>query len=190
MAMLSFEAMIVPHLQDLQRYCLYLAKSTWDGEDLCQDVLLKALKYYRSAGIISDAKPFLLRTARNLWIDRCRSQSRRRKSPILELPVPHTDSHYVEIRALLEELYERMNERYIEMWLLSEYFGYSMQEIAQQMKCSVPAVKSVLYRAREILREGKGREVSRAVVDNVVNLQVERWARALLHERPQSLSHG
>ncbi|WP_077327953.1 RNA polymerase sigma factor [Virgibacillus siamensis] len=40
----NFESAVQPYLNDLKNYCLSLTKSSWDGEDLMQETLIKAYK--------------------------------------------------------------------------------------------------------------------------------------------------
>lgn len=179
----TYEAYITPHLEALRKYCYYLTKSKWDGEDLCQETLLKSLLFFLHTEPYLDVKPFLLRVARNLWIDDCRKHQRRRAAPTTPMKVYYTDNDYVEIRSSIEWLAERFPRRNIDMWLLFRYFGYSMQEIAEDMGCSVGAVKSILFRTRELLRNRKSLTEHR----KIIHLDVERWSRAVMQDRPQGI---
>ncbi len=152
-----------------------------------QDTLLKSLVFFLHTEPYLDVKPFLVRVARNLWIDDCRKTNRRRRTLIDQPKLYYTDNDYVEVRNAIEWLAERFPRRNIEMWLLANYFGYSMLEIAVAMGCSVSAVKSILYRTRELLRNRDEMLESR----KVIHLDVERWSRAIMQDRPQCiLSEG
>ncbi len=179
----AYEKLVSPHLEDLRKYCLYLTKSKWDGEDLYQETLLKSLVFFTHTEPYLDVKPFLVRVARNLWIDQCRKQQKRRLLLAQPQKVTYTDNDYVEVRSMIEWLAERFPRRNIEMWLLFQYFGYTMQEIGEAMSCTVSAVKSVLFRTRDLLRNrhrlGEGRKV--------VRLEVERWSKAIMLDRPQAI---
>ncbi|MFC5406431.1 RNA polymerase sigma factor [Cohnella soli] len=182
-AMIDYEALIVPHLGDLRKYCYYLTKSRWDAEDLCQETLTKSLVFFLHTTPRVDVKPFLVRVARNLWVDECRKRARRRLHVADESRAYTTDNDYVEVRSAIEWLAERFPRRSIETWLLFHYFGYTMQEIAGAMDCSISAVKSVLFRTRDLLRNRHTLKERR----NVVRLDVERWSRAILQDRPQGM---
>lgn len=179
----SYEALVTPHLDALRNYCLYLTKSKWDGEDLYQETLLKSLIFFLHTEPYLEVKPFLLRVARNQWIDDCRKRQRRRIAFTTPQMGCYTDNDYVEVRGAIEWLAERFPRRNIEMWLLFQYFGYSMQEISEEMALSLPAVKSVLYRTRELLRNRQGLSENR----RVIHLDVERWSRAVLEDRPKCI---
>lgn len=152
-----------------------------------QDTLLKSLVFFQHTEPYLEVKPFLVRVARNLWIDDCRKRQRRRRTLIDQPKLFYTDNDYVEIRSSIEWLAERFPRRNIEIWLLSNYFAYSMQEIAVAMSCSISAVKSILYRTRELLRNRDELSEYR----KVIHLDVERWSRAIMQDRPQAiLSEG
>jgi len=180
---LSYENLIAPHLEDLRRYCYYMTKSKWDGDDLYQETLLKSLVFFLHMEPYLDVKPFLVRVARNLWIDDCRKRQRRATAQVHAAATYFTDNDYVEVRSAIEWLAERFPRRNIEMWLLFNYFGYTMQEIAALMHCTLPAVKSVLFRTRDLLRKRHALSVDR----NVIRFDVDRWSTAVMQDRPQAL---
>lgn len=183
----EYETLVAPHLEDLKKYCFYLTKSKWDGEDLFQDTILKSLAFFLHTEPYLDVKPFLVRVARNLWIDDCRKRKRRRSTLIDQPKVFYRDNDYVEVRIAIEWLAERFPRRNIETWLLFHYFNFTMQEIAVTMGCSISAIKSILFRTREMIRN------RHPVSDNrkVIHLDVERWSRAILQDWPQGiLSEG
>lgn len=179
----AYEAWVNPHLRELERYCRYLTGSSWDAEDLLQDTLLKAFVYFVQTEPGEPMKAFVLRIARNLWIDECRRRRRRREAAP-EIPeVVHADSDYAEIRGTLEWLAERFPRRNVEMWLLARYFGYSLQEVAEATGVTVPTVKSVLFRTRSVLR-GRSEPATRR---SPLRPEVERWSRAVILDLPGCL---
>ncbi|RED60235.1 RNA polymerase sigma factor [Cohnella lupini] len=183
----EYERLVTPHLEDLRKYCNYLTKSKWDGEDLYQTTLLKSLVFFLHTEPYMDVKPFLIRVARNLWIDDCRKRQRRRLAVSEYSKGYYTDSDYVEVRSVIEWLAERFPRRNIDIWLLFNYFGYAMQEIAHEMNCSISAVKSILFRTREMLRNRQEPNEKR----KIIHLDVERWSRAIMLDKPQGiLSEG
>ncbi len=183
----EYEALVAPHLDDLRKYCFYLTKSKWDGEDLFQETLLKSLLFFTHTSPYLDVKPFLIRVARNLWIDECRKKQRRRTALIDQPIIYYTDNNYAEVRGAIEWLAERFPRRNIEMWLLFQYFGYTIQDIAENMNSSASAVKSVLFRTRDLLRNRHNLTEHR----KVIHLDVERWSRAVMQDSSQGiLSEG
>lgn len=182
----TYEELVHPYLQDLKNYCFYLTKSTWDGEDLYQEVLLKCYRYWLGMGHIKEVKPFLIRIARNLWIDINRQRARMQDVPYY-YGMDSTDVGYIEVRCAVEQLHERLIQRQLEMWLLAEYFGYSMQDIADQCACSVSAVKSALHRARKSIQTNHSKSQVKVTSDSKAEQCMDRWVRAIMWHRPQEL---
>lgn len=183
----EYESMVAPHLEDLRKYCFYLTRSKWDGEDLYQETLLKSLVYFLNKQPYQEIKPFLIRVARNLWIDHCRKLQRKRKLPLSGFRTSWLDSDYAEVRSLLEWIGEKLPSRNVEMLLLSDYFGYTMQEIADAMGTSVPAVKSVLFRTRAWLRPYTVDALHQADSAKRASLDADRWSRAIMRDLPPCL---
>ena len=129
-AEISYESWLGPHLDDIKKYCFFLTRSKWDGEDLFQETILKAIIYCGKTTPYQDFKPFLMRVAKNLWIDKCRTLRRRQYMKTHDFPTSYRDTDYAEIRGMVEWMSERLPIRNIRMWLLSEYFGYTMIEIS------------------------------------------------------------
>lgn len=179
-----YESLVKPHLDDLRKYCYYLTKSKWDGDDLCQEALLRSMLYFLNHEPYPNLKPFLIRVARNLWLDGCRALQRQKRMTMQILPLYWTDSDYSEVRSLLEWIGERLPRRNVEMFLLSEYFGYTMQEIADATGSSVPAVKSVLFRTRSLLRKFGADSLRKTDGSKVIPFDVERWSKAIMQDLP------
>ncbi|MFC5407113.1 RNA polymerase sigma factor [Cohnella soli] len=184
-----FEQLIRPHLDDLRKYCFYLAKSKWDGEDLFQETLVKTMRYFaRVEPLRHSVKPFLFRVARNLWIDHYRAVQKKGELVLFnaDLLTPTFDADYGEIRSWAERFAETIPRRNIVIWLLFDYYGYSMQEIAEDMRCSVSIVKSVLFRTRKRIRELTVRPATRPAVRESESL-AERMLKAIMSDNPQWL---
>ncbi|MBM7565117.1 RNA polymerase sigma factor [Paenibacillus sacheonensis] len=185
----EFEENVKPHLKHVQAYCAYLTSSKWEAEDLLQEALLRAFKYYRDTGKLLHPRSLLYKIARNLQIDAHRK--RRGVTVALEeaLLQPHYDPDYVSVRGMLEWLAEHLSERETEMLLLAEVFDYTYQDIADVLHCSVPAVKMVLHRSKNALRKrgrpqdnngGAPRGKMTRRVSAPAPYAIERWTTALM----------
>ncbi|MFC5652978.1 RNA polymerase sigma factor [Paenibacillus solisilvae] len=188
----DFEDTIAPHLNHVRIYCFYLTASKWESEDLLQDALLRAFMHYRKTGELRHPRSLLYKIAKNLHID----AHRRRKGTLLPLDEalqqPYYDPNYASVRGLLEWVAEHLSEREGEMLLLAEVFHYSYQDIADELQCTVPAVKMVLHRSKITLRNSGG-EHERMLPAAAANPSrkptipksrkkkaIERWTRALM----------
>ena len=67
---------------ELYRYCARLVGSVFDGEDIVQDVLARALAAAGELDAETPLRPWLFRIAHNRALDYLRSQSVRRSEPI------------------------------------------------------------------------------------------------------------
>jgi DNA-directed RNA polymerase specialized sigma24 family protein len=69
----------------LKKYCYFLTQSKWDGDDIAQEAMVKALTYYSQEKIT----PALLnKIAHNYWMDTLR----KRKNEQLSLEPMHEES--------------------------------------------------------------------------------------------------
>lgn len=60
---------------ELLRFCRFLTQNNWDGDDLAQDTIMKAMRVY---GKKKGLTPALLKTiARHSWIDTIRKRKRK-----------------------------------------------------------------------------------------------------------------
>ncbi|XEC95893.1 RNA polymerase sigma factor [Paenibacillus tarimensis] len=186
-----YETIVKPHLKELYKYCLYLSGSRWDGEDLYQESLLKSLHYYSNSGEISNAKPFLFRVAKNLWVDEYRS--RKRKQPLALLKdMDYTDASDMEVSVVIEWLAARLPARHMEVWLMAEYFGFTMNEIADRLQMTMPAVRSILHRSRSKLRKYRIESLycpqrRQSGSGKVRELRIEHWVRCIARDNPRPL---
>src|SRR5258708_1499971 len=67
---------------ELHRYCARLAGSVFDGDDIVQDVLVRAFVAADGLDAETPLKPWLFRIAHNRALDHLRSQAVRRSEPI------------------------------------------------------------------------------------------------------------
>lgn len=139
---------------DLYKYCRSLARNPFDAEDLVQETLLKAFAMHAASWHeISNQKAFLLRVASNIWIDQ-----HRKKSPTLLdnwdlLPdAPTSSQDPLELSQAILTLIESLPPRERTTVLLKDVYDYKLEEIAEMLVTSVPAVKAALHRGRQKLK--------------------------------------
>lgn len=162
----------------LRRYCLSLTESHWDAEDLAQDTWVKAMGTFKSLGH-TNPEAFLLRIAKNTWIDQARRQSVwthivKSEQSKLSLDQQVSDCTF-ELEAAFQSLIKYLSPLQRAVFLLRDVLGYSNLEAASMLKTSEGAVKAALHRARQSLSH------VRKVISNEVELpQVEADFKALL----------
>lgn len=141
------------------------------AEDLAQDTFLRV--YRARLGYTPTAKfsTWLFRIANNLALNSKRGKFRRKEvslpgdesGPVGPRPqerliadksglMPSRQFAKVEMRAIVQQAMETLNERQKMALLLHKFEGMSYEDIAESMEMTQPAVKSLLSRARESLR--------------------------------------
>ena len=157
----AFDALAARYEQRLLRFCNQILKSREDAEDALQEVFAAAFN-----AILSDereifVRPWLYRIARN----RCINHLRRATA----LPSGSLDEHYAEggvtlvekvlgresVRDLVVDVKTLPDAQRIAL-LLREIDGFAYEQIARAMGTTVPAVKSLLVRARAGLLSSAG----------------------------------
>ncbi|MCM3628425.1 RNA polymerase sigma factor [Paenibacillus glycanilyticus] len=138
----------------LSRYCLKLTKSRVEAEDLAQEAWLKAVD---SLQPLSHANPeaYLLRIARNTWIDRIRKQSThaRMLKSVQDSAKHHAmpDDSQIGMEIAMQAIMTFLSPLQRAVFLLRDVYGYSAQETALRLGITEGAVKAALHRARASL---------------------------------------
>ncbi|MDX6587545.1 MAG: hypothetical protein QOI31_2018 [Solirubrobacterales bacterium] len=162
----AFEALVDRYSVRLLAFCRGMLSSTEDAEDVLQEVYVAAHKAILADNRAINARPWLYRIARN----RCLNHLRK--------PVPQgqdsMDVHMhengtsvaekvqkrAEFRALILDV-QGLPETQRSALLLREIDALSYEEIAIAMDTTVPAVKSLLVRARMSLADAsQGRHLT------------------------------
>ncbi|MFF2888580.1 RNA polymerase sigma factor [Paenibacillus sp. NPDC057967] len=192
MSSTQFETLVQSHLPELRRYCRYLSGSVWDGEDLYQETLVKSFSYYVRKGDIKEVRPFLYRVAKNRWHD----EYRRSGPGIQELDTAETgavtDVDYAEVRGWMEWVARCMPLRQVVVWLLADYFRYTMNEIASGLCTTMSAVRSILFRARLRLRECQAAQPDAVFAADrksvrELSLPIEKLVYCVIRDNPEPL---
>jgi RNA polymerase sigma-70 factor, ECF subfamily len=117
--------------------------------DIVQEVFVRLYTQLREGTAIVKPKSWLLTSMRNLCLNRLRDSRKYVALDNLSLPSnPVVASH-----AALESALQSLDPASREAIILREYQGLSYAEIAEVTGLTVPAVRSLLYRARNGLRE-------------------------------------
>jgi RNA polymerase sigma-70 factor (ECF subfamily) len=141
----------------LHRYCSRMLGSAFDGEDVVQDALAKALEAHAQAGDIRNPEGWLLAIAHNAAIDALRQRRRERIVEGDEAldsfidPNAQADIRVVNSASLAAFLHLSVIQRCCV--LMSDVLGYSLEETAQLLGVTVPSVKAALHRGRQRIRE-------------------------------------
>ena len=131
--------------------------STQDAEDICQDVLLKALGRAGSFDSAEHERAWIIRVAINAAKDLLRRHDRQGTVALDDIaePVAPTPATERELEARAESVLERVMAlplEYREAIYLHYYEGYSIKQIAAIVHASESAVATRLSRGRSKLR--------------------------------------
>jgi len=164
-----FEAEARPHLDTLYSTALRLTRSPVDAEDLVQDTLVRAYRFYDRFEAGTNFKAWLLRIQMNTFVNRYRRATRERQvfdGPMAE-PVGEGVMSRATMRALTDPVgdaqrqlvareinraFEQLSEDARAMVLLADVEELSYKEIAEVMGCPIGTVMSRLHRARKQLQ--------------------------------------
>ncbi len=178
-----FEDFIKPYTEEIRKYCNRLTVTKWECEDLYQDVMIKLFLFHQRKGDQSVAKSFLYRMTKNTWIDKYRRGRGKQATVDIEqaLGIAMYQTDYFVVRSWLEDVALKISPKHVAVWLLMDYFQFSMDDISRASGLTIPAIKSSLKRTRQTLRTGDPREVKSKTIPN----QIENWTKAILHDCPE-----
>jgi len=164
-----FEVEARPQLDVLYSMALRLTRSPVDAEDLVQDTLVRAYRFYDRFEAGTNFKAWLLRIQMNTFVNRYRRKTRERQVfdgpmavPVGEgvmsrasmrgLTDPVGDAQRRLIAQEINRAFEELSEEARAMVLLADVEELSYKEIADVVGCPIGTVMSRLHRARKQLQ--------------------------------------
>jgi RNA polymerase sigma-70 factor (ECF subfamily) len=158
------EALVREHSRLVYRIAYAALRSHHDAEDATQEVFLRVLRYSSKLASVNDAKTWLARIAWRVAVERSRRRGLRQETPLddPEKPleeVPSSEAsadqamHGSQVRAVLEKLIAALPEKLRAPFVLSTVEEMSPREVAATLGINEAAVRSRVFRARQILKE-------------------------------------
>ena len=165
----TFEREAMPHMDALYRTALRMTKNESDAEDLVQETMIKAYRFWDKFEPGSNCRAWLFKIMTNIFINDYRSKSR---APVA-VDVDDIDDNYLygqlasqsdddnperqlfakvfdkDVRKAIEELPEDFRL----VVILSFLEGFAYQEIAEIADLQLGTVKSRLHRGRKLLQK-------------------------------------
>jgi RNA polymerase sigma-70 factor (ECF subfamily) len=155
----NFAALVEDLRPRLHRYCARMVGSALDGEDVVQDALAKAALHYDPV-LVREPKAWMFRVAHNAALDFLRRRSLERRlfseaEGADEMGSQEAVDPYAAAEATAAALATFMHLPFAQRSavILADVLGHALQEIAQTLETTVPAVKAALHRGRTRLRE-------------------------------------
>jgi RNA polymerase sigma-70 factor (ECF subfamily) len=163
-----FERLVAECLDPLYRTAYRLTRNADEARDLAHEAFLKARRAIPQLPHDANARAWLFRILRNVWIDHIRKSARDPKllpvdemEEFSELPAPKFDAMDEESRRRLEQCFDDQVLAAIQtlpddmrLALVFQTFGgLNYEEISQALECPIGTVMSRLHRAKARLRE-------------------------------------
>jgi len=150
----AFETIYRRYVKDVYHYALALMRNPADAEDVTQTTFMNAYHAYKRGDEILKPQNWLIKIAHNVARTRYARSSRRVKEVPLEDHVDQlavSDDDRPDIEAVLRAL-GRLPFNQRAAIVMRELEGRSYAEIADTLDVSVPAVETLIFRARRSLR--------------------------------------
>lgn len=146
---------------ELYRYCARIAGSAFDGEDIVQDAIARALAAVDVLDAGVPLRPWLFRIAHNRALDHLRSRTVRRSEPIEAAAQIADDPSRGPDEALArKQAVAAAFSRFVELpvqqrsaVILKDVLEHSLQDIAGLLDLSIDSIKGALHRGRTRLRQ-------------------------------------
>jgi RNA polymerase sigma-70 factor, ECF subfamily len=158
------ENLVRQHSRLVYRIAYAVLRRHHDAEDATQETFIRVLRYSHKLAGVEDHKTWLARIAWRVAIDRNRQQGRKREIPLddPEKPLPEVASsdataddalHGAQLSDVLERMIAALPEKLRQPLILSTIEEISPREVAATLGINEAAVRSRVFRARQILRE-------------------------------------
>ena len=161
----AFEALVLRHQDRLYLQALRYMRTKEEAQDALQDAFLKAFNQLENLEEHSRFPFWVSQILRNICLNRLRDNRRRQTMAKSVVEVTYLGEHPEQpvIRnAAFEELLSRLPAKSAQAFILHYLEGYSIQDVALQVRTTPSGVKQRLYRARRQLQE----EVTRMAKDD------------------------
>ena len=163
----DFNEEIIPHLDALYNFGLRLTSDPNDAEDLVQDTIVKAYRFFSSYEKGTNAKAWLFRILKNSYINNYRKKSKKPQ----EVDYDEVATFYETIRAertessdledkMFRELIDddisnaldEIPEDFRTVVLLCDVEEFTYEEIANMLDVPIGTIRSRLHRGRNLLK--------------------------------------
>ncbi|RMF28047.1 MAG: sigma-70 family RNA polymerase sigma factor [Bacteroidetes bacterium] len=164
-----FEQELLPLLEALHNFAYHLTKNEEDANDLVQETYLRALRFLDKYDAGSNAKAWMFRIMKNIFINKYR---RRSKAPtqveLFDSTSFHDEdqdapqSNFVDLREEVfqdlmgDEVSRALNALPVDyriVLILYELEDFTYEEIASILDIPIGTVRSRLHRARNLLKK-------------------------------------
>ncbi len=164
----EFEETVLCHFPFLHSMALKITRSEDDAQDLVQETILRAYRFYDKYEQGTNCKAWLYRIMKNTFINNYRKAKRHQNETsyeeieeVLDAEVdapaaaadPQASFENSRLREEVAEALEALPGDYRSALSLSLVDGFSYKEIAKRMGCPIGTVMSRIHRGRMILKD-------------------------------------
>jgi|SRR5579863_8518253 len=168
----QLENLVREHSRLVYRIAYAVLRRHHDAEDATQETFVRVLRYSHKLADVEDHKTWLARIAWRVAVDRSKQQGVKREIPLddPEKPLPEVFSsdtpaddalHGTQVSDVLERMIAALPEKLRQPLILSTIEEMSPREVAATLGINEAAVRSRIFRARQILREKLAGRISR-----------------------------
>jgi RNA polymerase sigma-70 factor (ECF subfamily) len=158
------ENLVRQHSRLVYRIAYAVLRSHHDAEDATQETFVRVLRYSHKLARVENHRTWLARIAWRVAVDRSQQQGRKREIPLddPEKPLPEVASsdaraddalHGAHVSDVLERMIAALPEKLRQPLILSTIEEMPPREVAATLGINEAAVRSRIFRARQILRE-------------------------------------
>lgn len=139
--------------EGLLRYCTAMTDDWAGAEDLVQETFLRALTHLDDLEGLEagQRRAWLRKTARNLFIDKCRKEARETPAEEEQLALTAVEEDFT--AAEVAELLGRLPEEERALFTLRYFQGYNATELGRMFSLPPGTVRSKLSDARKRIRK-------------------------------------
>jgi RNA polymerase sigma-70 factor (ECF subfamily) len=160
----ALEDIVRQHARLVYRIVYGVLRNHHEAEDATQETFVRVLRYGKKLGKVENHKSWLARIAWRVAVDRSQQHWRKREIPLESFDQPFEQLASAEVDAeetilakqvgaRLEKLMAALPEKLRAPLILSAIDEMSPREVAATLGINEAAVRSRVFRARQILRE-------------------------------------
>jgi RNA polymerase sigma-70 factor (ECF subfamily) len=165
----AFRKLVEKYQSSVINTCYRFLRNKQEAEETAQEVFLKVYLSLESYKPQANFSTWLFKIVVNLCLNKLRDKRKKgffkkdfsNREPISEdqdVPAPKENQpdytfEQKELKKIIKEAIDSLPEKQRNVILLSQYEGFSYQEMAKILDCSVSAIESRLFRGKENLKK-------------------------------------